>query len=391
MTNLETFHELRDQLAAVIYNYAASSRRSHSRSQFTVRWTVPQPWIYQCRSITNMITVCYDLDEDSKALLGMNAPVTIRWHYDESNELRNVPIPCFWSAGIEATGKEIQPFTIHELNVGNRNTLFSKLEQTVDAMKKTTVVRYEFAHPLNARRVLGALSFGATFEGSTIEAEVTLPVRAPSMDPQPTILKIVRHAVDTLVRLKSVPAQLTDEDDAFDLRFSGISFVIDRNKLEQHSEFFRAFLSTSFSFKERDQNFIESEYDPEVGEILQAFLCNGRIEKVKLQENLLPFMRFVHEKQFLELVDIGEVMMIQLALDALADGDIQEFMSIMILGAQLDLTMVVLFGHLIEEEEKLSEEDLNDWSEFLETEPLYSAKKLAALNAVKKHQAVGTR
>ena len=51
-------------------------------------------------------------------------------------------------------------------------------------------------------------------------------------------------------------------------------------------------------------------------------------------------------------------MMIQLALDALADEDIQEFMSIMILGAQLDSTMVVLFGHLIEEEE-----DLNDWSE----------------------------
>ena len=68
-------------------------------------------------------------------------------------------------------------------------------------------------------------------------------------------------------------------------------------------------------------------------------------------------------------------MMIQLALDALADEDIQEFMSIMILGAQLDSTMVVLFGHLIEEEE-----DLNDWSEIFETEPLYSAKKLAALN-----------
>ena len=250
----------------------------------------------------------------------------------------------------------------------------------MDAMKKNTVVRYEFSHPLNARRVLGALSFGVTFEGSTIEAEVTLPVRAPSLDPQSTILKIVRNAVDTLVRLKSVPAQLTDEDDAFDLRFSGISFVIDRNKLEQHSEFFRAFLSTSFSFKERDQNFIESEYDPEVGEILQAFLCNGRIERVKLQENLLPFMLFVHEKQFLELVDIGEVMMIQLALDALADGDIQEFMSIMIVGAQLDLTMVILFGHLIEEEEDFNDWSSPDWSEIFETEPLYSAKKLVALN-----------
>ena len=132
-----------------------------------------------------------------------------------------------------------------------------------------------------------AVVYQVTFEGSTIEAEVTLPVKAPSMDPQPTILKIVRNAVDTLVRLKSVPAQLTDEDDAFDLRFSGISFVNDRNKLEQHSEFFRAFLSTSFSFKERDQKFMKSEYDPKVGEILQALLCNGRIEKVKLQENLL--------------------------------------------------------------------------------------------------------
>ncbi|GAU96659.1 hypothetical protein RvY_08076 [Ramazzottius varieornatus] len=268
----------------------------------------------------------------------MEATVIVSWQYEESNEVRNVLVPSFCSGEIIATGRGVHPFTLDKLKIGAYETIHSKLEQTVD--EKT-----------NARRLIGTLSFGSTFEGTVVEAEVQLPVGTPTTDLLPAMRKITRNAIDTLVRLKERRSEAsTDEADTFKLRFRDTPFVTDRVTLEEHSQFFRCFFSSCFSFKEHDQGYMKSDFDPEVGEIIQTYLTTGRIEKVKLEENLKGFMRFVHGKQFLELVAIGEVMMAQSALDALTGKDMQGIVGILSLGAQLDLTMIVLLGNLLEQE-----------------------------------------